>query len=208
MCCYWYNNWAQCSCVNLLQICFWPLGMPFHCLLSPAQPMKMQHDSFEERIESPEPLYEEVGDFGLQVLKSLETSFLSSAHAETQEVPARPISLGQRKAASLDRMVGSNPVHSLSSSGQSLDTLSQEDSLHVPGRHRSHRSCSPQQELLLQELSTMFCKKPESEEQHTTDWEPHLILQTRQIPTLELEIATCICLKPASKNPVLNPSIY
>lgn len=144
--------------------------------------MKMQHDSFEERIESPEPLYEEVGDFGLQVLKSLETSFLSSAHAETQEVPARPISLGQRKAASLDRMVGSNPVHSLSSSGQSLDTLSQEDSLHVPGRHRSHRSCSPQQELLLQELSTMFCKKPESEEQHTTDWEPHLILQTRQIP--------------------------
>ncbi|XP_067313896.1 arf-GAP with Rho-GAP domain, ANK repeat and PH domain-containing protein 3 isoform X2 [Pseudorasbora parva] len=132
-------------------------------------PMKMQQDSFEERIESPEPLYEEVGDFGLQVLKSLETSFLSSAHAETQEVPARPISLGQRKAASLDRMVRSNPAHSLSSSGQSLDTLSQEDSLNVPGRHRSHRSCSPQQELLLQELSTMFCKKPESEEQHPTD---------------------------------------
>uniref|UniRef100_A0A673MXU7 Arf-GAP with Rho-GAP domain, ANK repeat and PH domain-containing protein 3-like n=1 Tax=Sinocyclocheilus rhinocerous TaxID=307959 RepID=A0A673MXU7_9TELE len=101
-------------------------------------PMKVQQDSFEERIESPEPLYEEVGDFGLQVLKSLETSFLSSAHAETQEVPAR----------------------------ESLDTLGHEDSLHVPGRHRSHRSCSPQQELLLQELSTMFCKKPESEEQH------------------------------------------
>ncbi|KAK7141517.1 hypothetical protein R3I93_015610 [Phoxinus phoxinus] len=132
-------------------------------------PMKMQQDSFEERIESPEPLYEEVGDFGLQVLKSLETSFLSSAPAETQEVPARPVSLGQRKTASLDRMVGSHPVHSLSSSGQSLDTLSQDDSLPVPGRHRSHRSCSPQQELLLQELSTMFCKKPESEEQHSTE---------------------------------------
>ncbi|XP_059377323.1 arf-GAP with Rho-GAP domain, ANK repeat and PH domain-containing protein 3-like isoform X2 [Carassius carassius] len=128
-------------------------------------PMKVQQDSFEERIESSEPLYEEVGDFGLQVLKSLETSFLSSAHTETQEVPARPVSLGQRKAFSLERMVGSNPVHSLLSSGESIDTLGQEDSLHVPGKHRSHRSCSPQQELLLQELSTMFSKKPESEEQ-------------------------------------------
>uniref|UniRef100_G3PVE3 ArfGAP with RhoGAP domain, ankyrin repeat and PH domain 3 n=1 Tax=Gasterosteus aculeatus TaxID=69293 RepID=G3PVE3_GASAC len=41
-------------------------------------PMKVQKDSFEERSQSPglpEPLYEEVGDFGLQVLKSLETSF-------------------------------------------------------------------------------------------------------------------------------------
>uniref|UniRef100_A0A672NUE1 Arf-GAP with Rho-GAP domain, ANK repeat and PH domain-containing protein 3-like n=1 Tax=Sinocyclocheilus grahami TaxID=75366 RepID=A0A672NUE1_SINGR len=132
-------------------------------------PMKVQQDSFAERIESSEPLYEEVGDFGLQVLKSLESSFLSSAHTETQEVPARPVSLGQRKAVSLDRMVGSNPVHSLLSSGESIDTLGQEeptDSLHVPRRHRSLRSCSPQQELLLQELSTMFCKKPESEEQH------------------------------------------
>uniref|UniRef100_A0A672GE83 ArfGAP with RhoGAP domain, ankyrin repeat and PH domain 3 n=1 Tax=Salarias fasciatus TaxID=181472 RepID=A0A672GE83_SALFA len=51
-------------------------------------PMKVQQDSCEERSESPdlpEPLYEEVGDFGLQVLKSLETSFLSSSAAETQE---------------------------------------------------------------------------------------------------------------------------
>ncbi|CAF90404.1 unnamed protein product, partial [Tetraodon nigroviridis] len=41
-------------------------------------PMKVQQDSSEERSASPdlpEPLYEEVGDFGLQVLKSLETSF-------------------------------------------------------------------------------------------------------------------------------------
>lgn len=141
------------------------------------QPMKMQQDSFEERIESPEPLYEEVGDFGLQVLKSLETSFLSSAHAETQEVPARPVSLGQRKTASLDRMVGSNSANTLSgestlSSGESIDILGQEDhsvSLQVTRRSRSHRSCSPQQELLLQELSTMFIKKPESKEQHSTE---------------------------------------
>uniref|UniRef100_A0A3Q2SXM0 ArfGAP with RhoGAP domain, ankyrin repeat and PH domain 3 n=1 Tax=Fundulus heteroclitus TaxID=8078 RepID=A0A3Q2SXM0_FUNHE len=57
------------------------------------QPMKVQQDSFEERSESPdlpEPLYEEVGDFGLQVLKSLETSFRSSSIAETQEVPDQP----------------------------------------------------------------------------------------------------------------------
>ncbi|KAI7801419.1 arf-GAP with Rho-GAP domain, ANK repeat and PH domain-containing protein 3 isoform X2 [Triplophysa rosa] len=136
-------------------------------------PMKMQQDSFEERIESPEPLYEDVGDFGLQVLKSLETSFLSSTPAETQEVPARPVSLGQRKTASLDRMVGFNSAHTLSgestlSSGESIDILGQEDhsdSLQVTGRPRSHRSCSPcspQQEMLLQELSTMFIKKPES----------------------------------------------
>ncbi|XP_687312.3 arf-GAP with Rho-GAP domain, ANK repeat and PH domain-containing protein 3 isoform X3 [Danio rerio] len=128
-------------------------------------PMKIQQqDSFEERIEIPEPLYEEVGDFGLQVLKSLETSFLSSGHAETQEVPMRPISLGQRKTTSLDRMLGSRPFVS---SGESLDALSHDgssDSLPIPGRHRAHRSCSPQQELLLQELSTMFCKKPESDE--------------------------------------------
>ncbi|XP_031734373.1 arf-GAP with Rho-GAP domain, ANK repeat and PH domain-containing protein 3 [Anarrhichthys ocellatus] len=64
-------------------------------------PMKVQQDSLEEeRSESPdlpEPLYEEVGDFGLQVLKSLETSFLSSSAAETQEVldrlPLRPVPL-------------------------------------------------------------------------------------------------------------------
>ncbi|XP_052006230.1 arf-GAP with Rho-GAP domain, ANK repeat and PH domain-containing protein 3-like isoform X2 [Xyrauchen texanus] len=135
-------------------------------------PMKMQQDSFEESIESPEPLYEEVGDFGLQVLKSLETSFLSSARAETQEVPARPVSLGQRRAAFLDRLVGPNPMHRMRgegtlSFGESLDILGQDDpsnSVHVQDRHRSHRSCSPQQELLLQELSTMFGNKPESEE--------------------------------------------
>ncbi|XP_063344139.1 arf-GAP with Rho-GAP domain, ANK repeat and PH domain-containing protein 3-like [Pelmatolapia mariae] len=53
-------------------------------------PMEVQQDSFEERSESPdlpEPLY---ADFDLQVLKSLETSFLSSSIAETQEVPDHP----------------------------------------------------------------------------------------------------------------------
>ncbi|KAI4790458.1 hypothetical protein KUCAC02_034617 [Chaenocephalus aceratus] len=56
-------------------------------------PMKVQQDAFEERLESPplpEPLYEEVGDFGLQVLQSLETSFLSGGASETQEVPDPP----------------------------------------------------------------------------------------------------------------------
>lgn len=53
-------------------------------------PMEVQQDSLEECSESPdlpEPLY---ADFGLQVLKSLETSFLSSSIAETQEVPDHP----------------------------------------------------------------------------------------------------------------------
>ncbi|KAK5864290.1 hypothetical protein PBY51_015543 [Eleginops maclovinus] len=51
-------------------------------------PMKVQQDAFEERPETPplpEPLYEEVGDFGLQVLQSLQTSFLSGGSAETHE---------------------------------------------------------------------------------------------------------------------------
>ncbi|CAL1586824.1 unnamed protein product [Knipowitschia caucasica] len=37
-----------------------------------------------------EPLYEEVGDFGLQVLQSLQTSFRSSIAAETHEVSVHP----------------------------------------------------------------------------------------------------------------------
>ncbi|KAI4874726.1 hypothetical protein NFI96_028345 [Prochilodus magdalenae] len=130
-------------------------------------PMKVQQDSVEERDESPEPLYEEVGDFSLQVLKSLETSFRTSAHAETMEVPTRPISLGQRKTGSLDRMIGPNPVRSLGGEGLlnpggSLDTLVQEEST-IQGR--SH---SPSRELLLQELSAVF-KKPQAEEQHSTE---------------------------------------
>ncbi|KAL6480397.1 hypothetical protein MHYP_G00114300 [Metynnis hypsauchen] len=133
-------------------------------------PMKVQQDSVEERDESPEPLYEEVGDFSLQVLKSLETSFRTSTHAETLEVPSRPISLGQRKTGSLDRMIGPNPVRCLGGEGLltpggSLDTLVQEAS-HT--RHSQCRSHSPSRELLLQELSTVF-KKPLAEEHHSTE---------------------------------------
>ncbi|KAG7464975.1 hypothetical protein MATL_G00171310 [Megalops atlanticus] len=145
-------------------------------------PMKMQQDSFEERPESPEPLYEEVGDFGLQVLKSLETSFLSGGSSETQEVPERPVSLGQRKTASLDRMIGPNPVRMLGREGllppaASLDTLYLEEpsssdaqvSLQPFPRRKQLGPCSPSQELLLQELSTVFTKKTESEGQQPRD---------------------------------------
>lgn len=145
--------------------------------------MKVQQDSFEEHPEPepPEPLYEEVGDFGLQVLKSLETSFLSNNTSETQEVPDRPLSLslGPRKTGSLDRMIGPNPVHSLGLGGEgvlppagSLDTLVlggrgdlQESPQPVPRRRQQqHRPCTPSQELLLQELSSVFTKKTENEE--------------------------------------------
>lgn len=146
--------------------------------------MKVQQDSFEERPESPEPLYEEVGDFGLQVLKSLETSFLSSSSSDTQEVPERPLSLalGPRKTASLDRMIGPNPVRSLGGDGLllppggggSLDTLVVSPEPHspelcsplqpVPRRRQQHGPCTPSQELLLQELSSVFTKKTDPDE--------------------------------------------
>ncbi|XP_061895806.1 arf-GAP with Rho-GAP domain, ANK repeat and PH domain-containing protein 3-like isoform X2 [Entelurus aequoreus] len=110
-------------------------------------PMQVQHDSVEERSESPEPLYEEVGDFGLQVLKSLETSFLTSSAAETQEVlqpaklPADPVCDWAREA---DAVTG-----------------------HEDGGCRKSRLqtvCTPAQELLLQELSSAFGKNPEEDE--------------------------------------------
>lgn len=144
--------------------------------------MKVQHDSFEERPESPEPLYEEVGDFGLQVLKSLETSFLSGGHAETLEVRGRPISLSPRQTASLDGSVlsftdGISPTHPLrQNDGSSLEALAPEPGRDPHGsgsgraspvaplpRRRQRRPCSPSQELLLQELSSVFTKKPEPE---------------------------------------------
>ncbi|XP_076878011.1 arf-GAP with Rho-GAP domain, ANK repeat and PH domain-containing protein 3 isoform X2 [Brachyhypopomus gauderio] len=149
-------------------------------------PMKVQQDSLEERQESPEPLYEEVGDFGLQVLKSLETSFRSSTHAETLEVPPRPVSLGQRKTGSLDRVLGPNRVCSLEEEclmapGGSLDTLVQEEARcfmqgqgggsqggSSQGGSSQLTSCSPSQELLLQELFTVF-NKSEEEEQLSTE---------------------------------------
>lgn len=121
--------------------------------------MKVQQDSLEERDESPEPLYEEVGDFGLQVLKSLENSFLSTGQTRSLEVPPRFESLGQGKSRSLELTVVPKMTHSSGEEG-SLDTLMQEE----PCASLEHKSCSPSEELLLHELSTLF-KKPEDYEQ-------------------------------------------
>ncbi|XP_060740924.1 arf-GAP with Rho-GAP domain, ANK repeat and PH domain-containing protein 3 [Tachysurus vachellii] len=123
-------------------------------------PMKVQQDSLEEQDESPEPLYEEVGDFGLQVLKSLENSFLSSGQSRSLEVPPRSESLVQAKSRSLERTVV--PKLTRSSRGEgSLDTLVYEEEPHAS---LERKSCSPSEELLLHELSTLF-KKPEDDEQ-------------------------------------------
>ncbi|XP_075994458.1 arf-GAP with Rho-GAP domain, ANK repeat and PH domain-containing protein 3 [Genypterus blacodes] len=148
-------------------------------------PMKVQQDSFEERPESPdlpEPLYEEVGDFGLQVLKSLETSFLSASSEETHEVPPRmPLSLVPVETTPPDHMmIGPNPVRTvggsveaLSSGGVSGDEeperaspdLQQLQFQPVARRRQQHGVCTPSQELLLQELSSAFTKKTKDEEE-------------------------------------------
>uniref|UniRef100_A0A3Q1JBV4 Uncharacterized protein n=1 Tax=Anabas testudineus TaxID=64144 RepID=A0A3Q1JBV4_ANATE len=114
-------------------------------------PMKVQQDSFEERSESPdlpEPLYEEVGDFGLQVLKSLETSFLSGSASETQEVldhpPLRLIPVEHH----LDHMIVPDTIRTVSGSVETLE----------------ERVCTPSQELLLQELSSKEDEEEEEEE--------------------------------------------
>uniref|UniRef100_A0A3Q0RQZ2 ArfGAP with RhoGAP domain, ankyrin repeat and PH domain 3 n=1 Tax=Amphilophus citrinellus TaxID=61819 RepID=A0A3Q0RQZ2_AMPCI len=124
-------------------------------------PMKVQQDSFEERSESPdlpEPLYEEVGDFGLQVLKSLETSFLSSSIAETQEVPDHPpLRLVPVETGHLDHMMIPEAVRT---AGGSVETLE---------RQTLQGVCTPSQELLLQELSSAFIKKTEEEEERPYD---------------------------------------
>ncbi|XP_029283774.1 arf-GAP with Rho-GAP domain, ANK repeat and PH domain-containing protein 3 isoform X2 [Cottoperca gobio] len=107
-------------------------------------PMKVQQDSFEERSESPdlpEPLYEEVGDFGLQVLKSLESSFLSSSATETQEVPELP----PLRLVPVEHVTVPKPV--------SAELLQQSG------------GCTAAQELLLQELSSAFTKKTGEEEE-------------------------------------------
>ncbi|CAL8262483.1 unnamed protein product [Lota lota] len=170
-------------------------------------PMKVQQDSVEEHPECPsplalpdppEPLYEEVGDFGLQVLHSLESSFLSGRTSDNHDGPDLPFGLvlPSLKACSL----GSDPPpSSFSSAGGSLDTLVQSGTSSYDGdpgsRHsldslsgsspdssllllhpqtqlqpaarrgqQSHRLCTPSQELLLQELSSVFIKNPEHEE--------------------------------------------
>ncbi|XP_070769055.1 arf-GAP with Rho-GAP domain, ANK repeat and PH domain-containing protein 3 [Enoplosus armatus] len=156
-------------------------------------PMKVQQDSFEERSESPdlpEPLYEEVGDFGLQVLKSLETSFLSSSTAETQEVldhlPPRLVAV---ETGHVDHAIHPDPVRTICGS---VDTLEQSgDSsgggdgeadcsfpdLNAPQQPAVRRRlqlqgvCTPSQELLLQELSSAFTKKTEEEEEEEEEEE-------------------------------------
>lgn len=157
--------------------------------------MKVQQDSFEERSESPdlpEPLYEEVGDFGLQVLKSLETSFLSSSAAETQEVPDHPpLRLVPMETGHMDRVMVAEPVRS---GADSVETLEQSGSSSEGGdadadctsedssapqlpavrrRRQLQGVCTPSQELLLQELSSAFTKKEEQEEGEEEEERPY-----------------------------------
>ncbi|XP_071313723.1 arf-GAP with Rho-GAP domain, ANK repeat and PH domain-containing protein 3 isoform X2 [Trachinotus anak] len=154
-------------------------------------PMKVQQDSFEERSESPdlpEPLYEEVGDFGLQVLKSLETSFLSSSAAETQEVLDHPrLRLVPVETGHLDSMMAPDRVsgsvetleHSSSSGGGGGDgeadcsspDLNAPQQPAVRRRQQLQGVCTPSQELLLQELSSAFTKKTEEEEEEEEEEE-------------------------------------
>uniref|UniRef100_I3IU47 ArfGAP with RhoGAP domain, ankyrin repeat and PH domain 3 n=1 Tax=Oreochromis niloticus TaxID=8128 RepID=I3IU47_ORENI len=144
-------------------------------------------DSFEERSESPdlpEPLYEEVGDFGLQVLKSLETSFLSSSIAETQEVPDHPpLRLVPVETRDLDHMIIPEAVRIARGSVETLEQSScssggagggdgdagspDSDAAGQPAvrsRQTLQGVCTPSQELLLQELSSAFIKKTTEEE--------------------------------------------
>ncbi|KAE8286375.1 Arf-GAP with Rho-GAP domain, ANK repeat and PH domain-containing protein 3 Centaurin-delta-3 [Larimichthys crocea] len=123
-----------------------------------------------ESPDLPEPLYEEVGDFGLQVLKSLETSFLSSSAAETQEVPDHPpLRLVPVESVPGDHMIVSDPVQigSVDPLEQSEGGEGEADSpdLNAPRQPPVRRQqlqgvCSPSQELLLQELSSAFTRRP------------------------------------------------
>ncbi|KAK2848700.1 hypothetical protein Q5P01_008534 [Channa striata] len=154
-------------------------------------PMKVQQDSFEERSESPdlpEPLYEEVGDFGLQVLKSLETSFLSSSAAETQEVPDHlPLRLVPVQGEKVEHIIIPDTVRRVSGSVETLeesggsggggdaeaDCSSLDSNAPPPVRRRQQPLgvCTPSQELLLQELSSAFTKKTKEEEEEDDDYE-------------------------------------
>ncbi|XP_040903934.1 arf-GAP with Rho-GAP domain, ANK repeat and PH domain-containing protein 3 [Toxotes jaculatrix] len=154
-------------------------------------PMKVQQDSFEERSESPdlhEPLYEEVGDFGLQVLKSLETSFRTSCAAETQEVPDLPPLRLVPETGHLDHVTVPDPARAV---GGSVETLEQSGSNGggagdgeadcsspdlsaarepaVRRRQQLQGVCTPSQELLLQELSSAFTRKTEDEDERPYD---------------------------------------
>lgn len=139
--------------------------------------MKVQQDSSEERSASPdlpEPLYEEVGDFGLQVLKSLETSFLSSSAAETQEVMDQlqlklvPVETGATehlKVCEPQAEPGSGEEQGGGDGGGDGGGVDSARTRQLQG------ACSPSQELLLQELSSAFIKKPEEQQQQEADLE-------------------------------------
>uniref|UniRef100_A0A1A7Z7D0 ArfGAP with RhoGAP domain, ankyrin repeat and PH domain 3 n=1 Tax=Iconisemion striatum TaxID=60296 RepID=A0A1A7Z7D0_9TELE len=134
-------------------------------------PMKMQHDSFEERWEPsdlPEPLYEEVGDFGLQVLKSLETSFRSSRTTETLEVPDQPpLRLALSEKEHLDHMMVPEEVENPSGSVEMQEHKSKTEECEGDAGKRWQELqgvCTTSQELLLQELSSAFTKKDQEEE--------------------------------------------
>ncbi|XP_038142613.1 arf-GAP with Rho-GAP domain, ANK repeat and PH domain-containing protein 3 [Cyprinodon tularosa] len=139
-------------------------------------PMKVQQDLFEERAESPdlpEPLYEEVGDFGLQVLKSLETSFRSSSIAETQEVPDQPpLRLVLSESGHLDHIIIPEEVQKAPGSDETLEQSSNGggtncSTTNQPAGGRMQPlpgGCTPSQELLLQELSSAFNKNTDEEE--------------------------------------------
>ncbi|XP_077388256.1 arf-GAP with Rho-GAP domain, ANK repeat and PH domain-containing protein 3 isoform X2 [Festucalex cinctus] len=104
-------------------------------------PMKVHHDGAEERSQSPEPLYEEVGDFGLQVLKSLESSFLAGGGGKddgAREPRVTPV------------------VRPLAASLGVADTR-------PPSRPQA--GCTLSQELLLQEMTSAFGRKAEQEEE-------------------------------------------
>ncbi|XP_035505352.2 arf-GAP with Rho-GAP domain, ANK repeat and PH domain-containing protein 3 isoform X2 [Scophthalmus maximus] len=153
-------------------------------------PMKVQQDSCDERPESPdlpEPLYEEVGDFGLQVLKSLETSFLSGSTVETQEVPDHlPLRLVPVETGQGDHVIvqDSTPtagvsVETLERSGSSgggdgeADCSAPQWSVVVGRRQQLQGGCSMSQELLLQELSSAFIRKTEEEEDEEEEERPY-----------------------------------
>lgn len=156
--------------------------------------MKAARDSVEERCDSPElpePLYEEVGDFGLQVLRSLRTSFLSQ---EVNELPGvndlqqqhrlLPVEGGQGEEeleGRCSRRVdgGGEEVEEEEEEEEEVgEAEGEEESIWQPGgrsqrrrrrRRRKRRQppgvCTPSQELLLQELSSAFTKRTEEEQE-------------------------------------------
>lgn len=106
------------------------LSMYFPMTAQPETERGSECDSFSE------PLYEEVGDFGLQVLKSLQTSFRTSVVADTQEVSAH----------ALPRLVAT------------------ETGSHVIEEDQPDTPSSPSsEELLLKELQTAFSKNTEKD---------------------------------------------